>query len=146
MARAKAAGPGAVIEAALGARHTEIFGAPVPLRLSVETLTDGAFVSAGPMFKGQRMSIGDSTMLRHGPLRIIVSSICVTPNDRNYFLLHGIDVAQVPLLLVKAKNHFTAAFGATFPRIIQADTPGPAQADATALPFKNVPLERLSLD
>ena len=55
-------------------------------------------------------------------------------------------MAQVPLLLVKAKNHFTAAFGETFPRIIQADTPGPAQADATALPFKNVPLERLSLD
>ena len=79
-------------------------------------------------------------------MRIIVTSVCVTPNDANYFALHGIDVAQVPLMLAKAKNHFTAAFALHFDPIVQADTPGPAQADATALPFRMVPPDRLSLD
>lgn len=144
--RARAEGPGAVIQTTLGARHTRDFGAPVPVTLTVERLTDGRFTSAGPMFKGQRMALGDTAVLTCGPMRIIVSSLCVTPNDRNYFLLHGIDVDKVPLMLAKAKNHFTAAFGAVFPRVIQADTPGPAQADATALPFRKVPQSRLSLD
>lgn len=146
VARAKAEGPGAVIEATLGARHTTDFGAPIPVSLTVERLTDGRFTSAGPMFKGQRMALGDTAVFSCGPMEIIVSSLCVTPNDRNYFLLHGIEVDSVPLMLAKAKNHFTAAFGAVFPRIIQADTPGPAQADATALPFRKVPQSRLSLD
>ncbi len=146
VARAKTAGPGAVIETTLGARHTDVFGAAVPVTLTVERLTDGVFTSAGPMFRGQRMMLGDTAVLTLGPMRIIVTSHCVTPNDENYFRLHGIDVAQVPLMLAKAKNHFTAAFSGHFPRIIQADTPGPAQADATALPFRKVPQERLSLD
>jgi len=146
VARARAEGPGAVIETTLGARHTGIFGPPVPVTLTVERLTDGQFTSAGPMFKGQRMSLGDTAVFTTGPMRIVVTSVCVTPNDENWFLLHGIDVDTVPLMLAKAKNHFTAAFGHRFDRIVQADTPGPAQADATALPFRMVPPERLSLD
>ena len=146
VARARAAGPGSSLDATLGGRHTDIFGPPVPVTLKVERLTDGQFTSAGPMFKGQKMALGDTAVFSMGPMTIIVTSICVTPNDANYFHLHGIDVAQVPLMLCKAKNHFTAAFGGTFDPIVQADTPGPAQADATALPFKEVPHERLSLD
>lgn len=141
-----AAGQGAVIDATLGARHTTDFGAAVPVRLTVDRLTDGRFINVGPMFKGQRMSLGDTAVFSCGPMRTIMTSVCVTPNDRNYFLLHGIDVDRVPLMLAKAKNHFTAAFGPVFPRILQTDTPGPPQADAAALPFRNVPPERLSLN
>ena len=58
-------------------------------------------------------------------------------NDLAYFALHGIDVREVRLLCVKAKNHFRAAFGALFDPIVEVDTPGPAMADLSKLPFRH---------
>lgn len=146
VARAAEAGIGAAIEAKIGARHTLDFGAAVEMRLEVVRLTDGSFTNEGPMERGRRVTLGPSALFRAGGLRLIATSVCVAPNDVNYFRLHGIELDEVPLLLAKAKNHFMAALGSHFDIVIQADTPGPAQADATRLPFQFIPPERLSLD
>ncbi|RUV54241.1 microcystin degradation protein MlrC, partial [Mesorhizobium sp. M5C.F.Ca.IN.020.29.1.1] len=64
---------------------------------------------------------------------------------RQYFHLHGIDPERIPVLLVKAKNHFRASFGKLFEAFVQVETPGPAMAEATKLPFRRIPPERLRL-
>ncbi|MFV0476004.1 MAG: M81 family metallopeptidase [Pikeienuella sp.] len=142
---AGAAGPGASLDLRLGARLDGRYGAPVALRARVEKLTDGRFRNTGPMENGMPVDIGRTALLRAGPLRIIISSVCQSPNDHAYFALHDIDLAEVPVLLAKAKNHFHAAFGPSFDEILQVDTPGPAMADCAALPFRNIPPARFDL-
>jgi len=139
--RCHAAGTGSRLTASLGGRLTPIYGAPVVLEAVVERLTDGRFRNHGPMEAGLEVNLGRTAMLRAGSLRVIVTEGCHAPNDIAYFALHGVDLAEVDLLAAKAKNHFRAAFTGRCERIIDADTPGPAMADMTKLPFRNLPPE-----
>ncbi len=142
LVRAQAAGEGAEIDANLGGRLTDIYGAPVPARLRIERLTDGRFVNDGPMWRGLTVDLAGSALfaLAANPMiRLIVTGACVSPNDPAYFRLHGIDLTRFRILAVKAKNHFRAAFAGLCTRIVDVDTPGPATADIGALPFHQVP-------
>lgn len=145
VAAARAAGPGARLSLRLGGRIDDRFGAPVPVEGIVERLTDGRFRNTGPMETGITVELGPTAVLRVGPLRIILTSGCYSPNDPQYFHLHGIDPERIPLLLAKAKNHFRASFGTLFEAFAQVETPGPAMADAAALPFRRIPPGRLDL-
>ncbi len=144
--QARAAGEGATLRLTLGGRCDRRFGAPVACEAQVLRLTGGRFRNAGPMERGLPVDLGPTALLKVGPLRVIVTSSCQSPNDIEYFRLQGIDLAEVPLLLAKAKNHFVAAFKDRFDLIRQCDTPGPAMADVSRLPFRRLPPERFSLD
>ena len=139
VARAQAAGPGAALDGALGGRLTGDFGPPVAITARVARLTDGRFVNQGPMERGLPVDLGPTAVLEFLGIEIIVTSACVSPNDEAYFALHGIELARLDLLCVKAKNHFRAAFAQSFARLIDADTPGPAALDLSKLPFRQVP-------
>lgn len=140
-----ASGIGARLDVAFGGRLDDRFGEPVSMSVEVERLTGGRFRNSGPMEAGRPTELGPTALLRAGPLRVIVTSTAQSPNDVNYFALHGIDLGDVPVLLAKAKNHFMAALGPAFHKVIQVDTPGPAMADASALPFRHVPPHRFNL-
>ncbi|NUH65173.1 M81 family metallopeptidase [Sulfitobacter sp. S0837] len=145
VARAAESGLNSQLDVALGGQLDRRFGAPVAISVYVEKLTMGRFVNAGPMEAGRPTELGPTVLLRSGPLRIIVTSAAQSPNDINYFTLHGINLEHVPVLLAKAKNHFMAALGPIFDRVIQVDTLGPAMANTYALPFQHVPVERFDL-
>jgi len=139
---ARVAGEGGELDASLGGRLTGLYGPPIPARLRVVRLTDGRFVNDGPMWRGMAVDLAGSALfeLAANPMiQVIVTGACVSPNDPAYFRLHGIDLAAIRILAVKAKNHFRAAFADVCARIVDVDTPGPATADVAALPFRNVP-------
>jgi len=142
--RCHRAGVGAQLRARFGARLTELYGPPVELEVTVERLTEGSFRNRGPMEAGLAMDLGRTALVRRGRLAIIVTSQCHAPNDIEYFRLHGIDLGEIDLLAVKAKNHFRAAFTPLCTAIIDADTDGPAMADLSRLPFRNLPPELLA--
>ena len=73
-------------------------------------LIDGKFRNEGPYEHNLAVDVGRTVLLEAGNVRVIVTEGCQTPNDPAYFRLHGIDPKSVPLLCVKAKNHFRAAF------------------------------------
>jgi microcystin degradation protein MlrC len=133
---ARAAGVGAVLDLRLGGRRTADFGLPVPLRATVERLTDGHFVNTGPMERGSPVECGDTVVLSAGPLRLIVTTHVAPCNDPAFFVLHGIDLAQTRLLCVKAKNHFRAAFQDLCQAIVDVDAPGPATLNLAQLPLR----------
>jgi microcystin degradation protein MlrC len=141
VAAARAAGEGAALDLALGGRTTPGFGPPVPLRLTVERLTEGRFVNEGPMERGAPVDLGPTAVLRTGSLRIIVTSRKEAAVDPAFFSLHGVDLSATRLLVNKAKNHFRAAFAGRCSAIVECDMPGPAALDLAALPFRHVPLE-----
>lgn len=139
-------GVGATFAVSLGGRLDARFGQPVAVGAEVLCLTDGRFRNEDAMERGMRVDLGRTALLNVDGLRVIVTTGCQSPNDAAYFRLHGIDIDEVPVLLAKAKNHFRAAFGSRFDVIRSCDTPGPAMADVSRLPFRNVPRERFNLE
>lgn len=140
------AGEGAALTLELGGKRDARFGGPLTVEGVVEKLTDGKFVNSGPMEHGIAVDLGPTALIRVGRMRIIVTSRVYSPNDPGYFHLHGIEAARIPLLLAKAKNHIRASFGQSFDAFAQVETPGPAMADTTQLPFRHIPPERLVLN
>jgi len=136
VARARAAGVGATLDAALGARHGDAFGAAVPVRARVLRFTDGCFVNTGPMERGAPVDVGPSVVLDVEGILTVVTTAVGAANDPGFFALHGIDPAMTRLLVAKAKNHFRAAFLPVCTAIIDVDCPGPAAADLSTLPFR----------
>lgn len=137
------AGEGAELTLSLGGRFNPDFGAPVPVRLRVETLTQGEFTNLGPKENGVRMRFGPTallSLLERPNIRVIVTQFVVPANDPGFFAMHGIDLQDLQLLCVKAKNHFRAAFLPLCKDIIDIDAPGPAALDLSLLPFKNLRL------
>lgn len=132
--RARAAGTGATLDCVLGGRLDARFGASVPVRARVLRLTDGVFRNVGPMEHGSRVTIGASALLEVDGMHVAITSTVCAANDPGFFILHGIDPFAVRLLVVKAKNHFRAAFAPRTQAIIDVDCAGPAAADLASLP------------
>jgi microcystin degradation protein MlrC len=139
VAEAKRAGIGATLDVAFGGRVTSAFGKPVRISAKVLTLTDGKFRNVGPFEHNFAIDVGDTAMFDVDGIKVIVTSSCQTPNDPAYFTLHGIDLAKVGLLCVKAKNHFRAGFTPLTRAIIECDAPGPAAASLAHYDFKFAP-------
>lgn len=139
VARAFELGEGAAIEASLGGRIMPEFGAPVPFSGRIVKLTDGCFRNEGPMAHGLAVSIGRTAVLARGDLRIVVTESCQSVNDPAWCRLHDVDLAEVDLFLVKAKNHFRASFEPLCGAMIDVESPGPAPSDLRAVPYKYVP-------
>jgi microcystin degradation protein MlrC len=139
VARAHQAGEGAELEAKLGGRVTTAFGAPVAVKAQVLKLTDGKFRNLGPMEHNLPVDLGKTALLDVKGIQVIVTERCQTPNDPGYFALHGIDLARIALLCVKAKNHFRAGFTPLTRAIIDVDCPGPAAANLKHYRFRHAP-------
>jgi len=136
---ARRAGVGAKLDVAFGGRVSPAFGKPVRISAKVLALTDGKFRNVGPFENNFAVDVGDTAMFDVEGVKVIVTSSCQTPNDPAYFTLHGIDLAQVGLLCVKAKNHFRAGFTPLTRAIIECDAPGPAAASLQHYKFKHAP-------
>ncbi|RUV56898.1 M81 family peptidase, partial [Mesorhizobium sp. M5C.F.Ca.IN.020.29.1.1] len=85
VAAARAAGQGARLSLHLGGRIDNRFGVPVLVEGTVERLTQGRFTNTGPMETGISVDLGPTAVVRTGPLRIILTSGCYSPNDPQYF-------------------------------------------------------------
>jgi microcystin degradation protein MlrC len=139
VAKAHESGVGAVLEARLGGRVTGDFGPPVPVSARVLLVTDGKFRNQGPMEHNLPVDLGRTALLDIEGIRVVITESCQTPNDPGYFALHSIDLDQVGLLCVKAKNHFRAAFKPLTRCIIEIDAPGPASPNLRHYRFKHAP-------
>jgi microcystin degradation protein MlrC len=137
--RAHREGAGAVLDAKLGGRITDAFGAPIPVKARVLKLTDGKFRNLGPMEHNLPVDLGKTALLEVKGIQVIVTERCQTPNDPGYFALHDIDLAEVGLLCVKAKNHFRAGFTPFTRAIIDVDCPGPAASNLRHYRFRHAP-------
>jgi microcystin degradation protein MlrC len=126
-AAAHAAGVGATIDVALGAKHDTLHGAPVEARAYVKCLTDGRFVLRA-MAAGARVNLGPSARLvlggRDGAVEVIVTTHRSQTIDQEVFRLHGVDVTTCRIVALKSSNHFRAGFRDLASQIVTADSPG----------------------
>jgi microcystin degradation protein MlrC len=140
VARAHAAGTGAELDVELGAKHSRDFGATVPVRVRIARLSDGRYRSEAAASGGCDRDVGRSAVLETGRIAIIVTERRAFPADPAFLQLHGITLADVALLCLKAHNAAAAGLGAISYRVIDCDAPGPVTADLRALPFERLRL------
>lgn len=133
-ARAHEAGVGARIDIALGGRSG--YGeTPFVGRFEVVTVGDGRFTATGPFYRGARMDLGATALLRIGELHIAVSSRKQQAADRAMFRHLRVEPAQFGVLALKSSVHFRADFGPIASQIVVVAAPGANTADPSQLAF-----------
>ena len=137
-AQAHAAGEGAEIEAALGAKSGLPGEAPLCGTYLVEKLGDGQFIGTGPMFKGLRYQLGPMALLRTGGVRVIVSSKRAQAADQSILRHFGLEAAEQKIIALKSSVHFRADFSDLAREILIVESPGLNTADTTKLHYKHL--------
>jgi microcystin degradation protein MlrC len=141
-ARAHAAGQGASIELALGARSGFPGETPLVARFTVERVGDGRFTGTGPFYHGGRFELGPMALLRTGSMRIVVASRKQQAADAAMFRHVGAEPADARVLVLKSSVHFRADFGDLASRIVIVEAPGPNLADPSRLAFTRLPADK----
>lgn len=126
-AKAHRAGPGSVIEVSLGGKHDSIHGEPLDLTVYVKATTDGEFIYTSPMLAGVPAKYGPMARLQvggPGGVDVLVGSARSQVFDPQVFALHGIDVTEYDIVVLKSSQHFRAGFARLATEIVTADSPG----------------------
>ena len=134
-AAAHAAGEGAVIRLALGAKSKIPGDAPFEAEFTVEKLSDGVFRALGGYYSGRLMDMGPSALLRIGGVRVTVVSAKAQMADREMFRSLGVQPEEEKVLVVKSSNHFRADFQPIAETILVCAAPGPMAVDPATLPW-----------
>jgi len=137
-AAAHAAGEGATVRLALGAKSGVPGDAPLEASFIVEKLSDGRFVAPGPFYGGSRMNLGPSACLRIGGVRIVVGSRKAQMADRAMYRQVGIEPAEQAILVNKSSVHFRADFEPIAETILVCAAPGPMPVDPAVLPWRRL--------
>jgi microcystin degradation protein MlrC len=138
-ARSHAAGEGATVELALGARTGFPGETPLAGRFRVEALGDGRFTGTGPFYRGGRFELGPMALVSTGHTRIVVASRKQQAADQAMFRHLGVEPSGACVLMLKSSVHFRADFGPIAGRIVLVEAPGPNPADPAVLPFTRLP-------
>ncbi len=137
-AASHAAGLGAEIELALGAKLAALGEAPFAGRFTVEALSDGIVTCPGAMLRGQEIRLGPTALLRIGGIRIVVASNRMQPYDQAVFRHLGLDPAAQRILVLKSAVHFRADFEAIARAVLVVDSPGVNLTDLRLLPYRRL--------
>ncbi len=137
-AQAHAAGIGAEIDIALGARDNSASGPPLRARVRVEALGDGKFSATGPFYRGSRMALGLMARLSYEGLQLLISSRKQQAADQAMFRHLGIEPARQRVLILKSSVHFRADFEQIASQILVTLTPGCNTADLSTLPYRRL--------
>ena len=132
---AHAAGVGATLRLALGAKSRVPGDAPLEADFVVEALSDGNFVAPGPFYGGARMKLGPSACLRIGEVRIAVASRKAQTADQAMYRHVGIEPTEQAILVNKSSVHFRADFEPIAETILVCAAPGPMPVDPARLPW-----------
>jgi microcystin degradation protein MlrC len=145
------AGIGGTVEAALGAKTDTLHGYPIPIRATVQNLTDGRFVYDGPMLQGVPRSLGRTAVLRcegryGNHVDVIVCERRYQALDTAIFRSQGIEPSQKRILGLKSAVHFRGSFTPIATRILEVDTPGLTSIDFSRFPYEQLPRPIWPLD
>jgi microcystin degradation protein MlrC len=121
---AHAAGVGAQLHLALGAKVDPRYGEPLAVSGTVGALGDGRFDLAGPMLAGMPVDMGPSAVLRVGGVDVILASRRYQVYDRMFLGHFGLEPERCQVLAVKSAHHFRAAFGGMASRVLVVDDGG----------------------
>lgn len=134
-----AAGAGGEVEITLGSKiDPQSYGPSLKVRGTVEQVSDGKFIAHGPMFKGVRLSMGPTAVLRCDGVRTLVTTNNLQVYDRQVFLSQGIDPRTCSVVALKSWHHFRAAFEPISRGVMLVDSGGLASLDLKRFAYRKI--------
>jgi microcystin degradation protein MlrC len=147
VATAMEVGVGSTVTMNLGGCLDRRNSQPVLVTARVRMLSDGRWTpSARGYNPGIEQSMGRATVLEAGQVRILVGERSTMTVDPELFRSHGIDPAQMKIVVVKSPAGFRAAYGPIAKDMMVVDTPGVSTANLKTLPWRRVPRPIYPLD
>lgn len=105
----------------------------------VRSLHDGEFRPEGVGSAGSTVRLGRSAVIRIGTLDVLVCETIAGNGDPQLYRAFGIEPTLYDLVVVKANTSFRVGYAPFAGTICDADTPGAASANISALPFQRLP-------
>jgi len=136
--KAIAKGVGNKVNLSLGGHTDNLHGSPVTVDANVKHISDGKFISNGPMGTGVPMDMGSTVILDIGGTDVIVTSKRLQPLDLTLYRSLGITPEEKKFIIVKSSVHYRAAHAPIASEIIELDTPGLTSPRLAGFGFKNI--------
>ena len=137
-----AAGQGAKVEIALG-NKTPAKGLPAPhpplsLTGRVTALSDGRYRVAGPIYHGQRLSMGRTAAFDTGAARIVICEEPHEPLDLGCFACVGLDARQARFLHLKSRMYCRPVFEPLAAAVLECASSGVTASDYGLFAFQKL--------
>jgi microcystin degradation protein MlrC len=148
-AEAHALGLGARFEAVFN-RAEDQFGKRFAARARVVALSDGEGIGRRGTMAGRRFSLGRAGLLEleGSGLRVVFGSLRRQLLEPRMLEMHGIDIGQARVVVVKSRGHFRAGFDEFFTpdRVHEIDAPGLTSPILQNFPWQRLPRPLYPLD
>ena len=132
------AGLGSTIITDLGGHTDDLHGSPLNVEGLVKKISDGKFITDGPMGKGVPTDMGTTIILEIKGNEVIVTSKRLQPLDLTIYKTLGINPEEKKFIVVKSSVHYRAAHEPIAAEIIELDTPGLTSPRLAGFGFKNI--------
>ena len=139
LAKCIKAGAGARLSLAIGGKTYPEFGEPIELDAEIIAISDGIFHNSGPFNHGLKVDAQGAAFIRSGERDFLIIGRPLSANDPELFRHIGMEPSNYRYLVLKAKNHFRAAFDPLISRVVYVDAPGVATNQIVHLPFQHIP-------
>jgi microcystin degradation protein MlrC len=131
------------ITLALGGKGSRFDEGSLELEVELISLGDGRFElenkkSHLASMCGDFFDMGESAMVRHAGMTILLTSNKTAPFDLGQWRSQGIDPEQLNVIVVKAAVAHRAAYDPIAARSFTVDTPGPCSSDLKRLPYGKI--------
>jgi microcystin degradation protein MlrC len=136
---ARRRGVGARYRAKLGGVRDTRFSTPIELDVEVANLFDARFTLTGHIGKNMPIDMGPSAVLRHGDVRILISSRSGPQFAPEFFRIAGFDPFAASVLVAKSPCGFRAAYQDKAAAIYMLRSPGCAPSDFWNYEYRNIP-------
>jgi len=150
VARARAAGEGAMVEMPIGGRSDGWHGEPVWVRARVERLTDGRYTIEGrdhfAQLYGREVNMGRCAVLRCNGVLALLTETKTPPGDLAQWRSQGITPESMRILVAKSAVAFRGAYSSIATEIYEVDTPGLCAANLSRLRYRKAPRPVYPLD
>lgn len=120
--------------------HLELGGKRMPGQrplagtFRVERVREGA-IELGGDWAGLRVDLGRTAVVRHGGLRVVVTSGRTQCLSRDYFRVHGLEPVRHRVVVVKSTNHYRADFMPIAGRVLEVASGGCCVMDPGTLTY-----------
>ncbi len=136
--RAIKAGRGKTISLKIGGKTDRLHGKPLEVTGEVKVISDGRFISKGPMGTGMEVDLGRTVVFQSGGIDIIVTEKRFQPTTLELYRSLGIEPTEKKIIVVKSAVHFRASHEPIAKKIIEVDAPGIHSARLSAFRYRKL--------
>jgi len=104
----------------------------------VRAISDGGFTIAGPIYTGQKVTMGRTVLFDTGRVRLVIAERTQEPLDLGVFTCVGENAAQRRFLLLKSRMYCRPVFEPLARGVVECDGRGVTSSDYRLFPFRRV--------